>query len=548
LRSAEQAFNRRDFLEACGVSAVGALLGPGLLRAADGATPPNVVVILLDDAGYSDFGFMGAEIETPAMDRLARNGVLLTQFYNNAQCVPTRGSLLHGMSAHGCGYGTMRSHPNPKSLTGDDAYVPLRRGVVSIAEALSPQGYQTYAIGKWHLGGAPGLQPLDRGFQRFYGFLSGASQFSKEKLSAERVKNAGWRLDATPLDYDKDFPAGFYATDAFTDHAIEFVKAGKRDAPFFLYLAYNAPHWPLEAPDELVAKYQKIYANADWQALRRRRFEQQKALGLLPASAALPEPWPRSLLETPEERAKNAQSMATYAAMIERVDHNVARLMKALEKRGGLDNTLVFLLSDNGADTVHGDGWMQVNNAPFRLCKTFAHEGGGRTPLVACWPARLPAGKVNTRQYGHVQDLLPTILAAAGATLPENNPRGEVARPLEGQSILPALLDPASARNRPLAFERMGNEMIRDGDWKLVRRFNFELEDKKRGALFHTTGSRKGQWELYHLADDPTETRDLAAGRPDKVAELSALYEAWAKRVGVIDREIQSKAENTTKE
>lgn len=498
---------------------------------------PNVIVILLDDCGYGDFGFMGSEIQTPTMDRLARQGALLTNFYNYAQCVPSRGSLMHGVSAHLAGYGEMREHPRPNSLTSDDAYQPIRKGVIGIAEALKPAGYQTCAVGKWHMSGRPGAHPLDRGFDRFYGFIGGASFYLKAKLDAQKVAQANWQLDRNVLQYDKDFPENFYATDAFTDFALKFVEGSDPAKPFFLYMAYNAPHWPLDALPDDIAKYKSLYEQGDWQEVRRARFERQKQLGLIPKEAVLPDAWPRSLQETPDERAKAAKAMASYAAMLDRVDQNIGRLVSLLEKRGVLDNTLILLCSDNGADTVHGDGWMQVNNAPFRLAKTFAHEGGCRTPLVASWPKRIPAGTLNLKQVGHIKDILPTILAATGSKLPETNPRNEPVRPLEGQDLLPALCDSNTANNRPLCIERMGNEMIRDGDWKLVRRYNFDMEKKERGALFMTSGPRTGPWELYNLANDPTETKNLFNSEPERAAKMEKQYRAWADSVGVIDRE-----------
>lgn len=507
------------------------IISPGL-HAAD--TPPNVVVILMDDAGYSDFGFMGSEILTPNMDRLRSEGVLITQFYNNAQCVPTRGALLHGQSAPGSGYGSMRSHPNPESVVSDDPFVPLRRGALSIAEVLKHNGYQTFMTGKWHLGGHPALEPVARGFDHFYGITGGASQFFKAKLNAVKVRRDGWKRDGTSLTYPDDFSDDFYASDAFNDQAAEMIRQSDPDRPFFLYLAHTAPHWPLQAPEADIARYADRYANTPWQELRQQRFERLKILGLLPENAQLPAPWPRSLEpEAEHEIARENRMMATYAAMLEVADRGIGRVLEAIETRGDLENTLIFLLSDNGADTVHGDGWMQVNNTPFRLCKTFAHEGGARTPLVARWPGKIPAGATNLGQYGHVQDLLPSILDATGASLPNETPRSNAPRPLEGQSLLPALKDPKYANNVPIAIERMGNEMIRNGDWKLVRRYNFAMDDKARGSLFFTEGPREGKWELYNLAEDPTETTNLAEENPEKAAALKAQFQAWSDRVGL---------------
>ena len=320
---------------------------------------------------------------------------------------------------------------------------------------------------------------------------------------------------------------------------MRFIAEGEADRPFFLYLAYTAPHWPLQAKEADLARYRSLYATTSWQEIRRGRVERQKARGLLAEDAKLPEPWPRSLETDGGEEKRDAEAMATYAAMLDCVDQNLGRILAFLEERAQLENTLILLLSDNGADTLHGDGWVQVNNAPFRLMKTFTHEGGVRTPLVAHWPRGLPRGVVNRQHYGHVQDILPTILEATGARLPAVNPRGQPTRPLEGRSLLPALRDPAYADPRPLPIERMGNEMIRVGRWKLVRRYNHAMEAKARRALFFTEGPREGVWELYDLAVDPAETQDLAAAFPEKVAELEADYRDWMRRVGAEDREAQ---------
>lgn len=507
---------------------VAAVLGFSFVPALAAATPPNFVVILTDDMGWSDLSCYGSEIQTPHLDALARGGMRFGAFYNSAQCCPTRASLISGMYPHEAGVGDMidghslhvRQAANSPQYS--DRLDPRAR---TIAEHLRPAGYQTYMTGKWHLGYHDGQRPLQRGFDRYYGIIAGADSYRKPKTLR----------DDDTLVAPESLPADFYATDAFTTKAMEYIAAGDAAKPFFLYLAYNAVHSPFEAPADEVARQKGNY-DVGWEVIRERRFARQKELGLFPPDTRLPARDPRSQPWTGSEaQLRLAKRMETYAAMLVNMDANIGRLVKFLGQRGQLENTLILFLSDNGAwasGATYGLEWAETGDTPFRLFKLFTHEGGIRTPFIAHWPARIPAGTMNAQRYAHVKDILPTLLEAAGA-----KPLIREALPLSGRSFLHSLLDPQRVDNETLYFERLGNEAVRDGRWKLVRFYN-DLRDynsqTKRGP---GSGVRSGVWELFDLETDPNETRDLAAQQPERVGALAAQWSDWARRVGVIPRE-----------
>jgi arylsulfatase len=415
----------------------------------------------------------------------------------------------------------------------------------TIAEHLRPAGYQTYMIGKWHLGYADGQRPLQRGFDRYHGIISGADSYFKPKSLRE---------GDTPVDA-KSLPADYYTTDAFTTKAMDFIREGDATKPFFLYLAYNAPHAPFHVPEDEIAKHRGKY-DVGFEVIRERRLAKQKQLGLFPASTRLPRRDPKSQPWTGSpEQMKEVRNMEIYAAMVTRMDANIGKLTVFLRERGQLDNTLILFLSDNGAwasGATYEQEWAETGDTPFRLFKLFTHEGGIRTPFIAHWPARIPAGALQTRQYAHVKDILPTLLAAAQAgeggkekkremEIAPSSPHPSVSPslplPLTGRSFLPALLDSNHATNETLFWERLGNEAVRDGRWKLVRTYN-DIRDynaqTKRGP---GSGPRTGPWDLYDLDTDPNETHDLAAQQSEKVTSLVSQHEAWAKRIGVVPRE-----------
>ncbi len=500
---------------------------------------PNILLILADDLGFSDLGCYGGEIATPNLDALAKNGLRFTQMYNSARCSPTRASLLTGLHPHQAGF------PNLSGV--------LPAHCVTIPEALKPAGYRSYMVGKWHLNGQKS-DPVMRGFDEYYGLLGGFDTFWNEKpysrLPAKRPKRA--------------YPPGkFYATDVFGDYALDFLAASARTGqPWFFYLAFNAPHFPLHAPEADVARYEKVYADG-WDKVRERRLARQKELGLVPRDMALT---PRSAVPAnrfntaspyrnrenpawdslpPDRRADLARRMAVYAAMIDRLDQNVGRVLAALKDRGQLENTLILFLSDNGAcaewdpfgfdgksgptNVLHkgdelkkvggpgsyisyGSAWANACNTPWRLYKHYTHEGGISTPCIAHWPAGLKrAGEIDRRPL-HVHDVMPTILELAGAVYPAER-NGTKVLPCEGRSCAAAFRN-QPATPRTLFFEHEGHGAVREGKWKMV---NLE----------------PGKWELYDLSADRAELHDLAARHPEVVKDLSAQYAAWARRVGL---------------
>lgn len=486
------------------------------------ATPPsparpNVVVILADDMGYSDLGGYGGEIATPNLDRLARDGTRFVRFYNAGRCSPSRAALLTGLYPHQAGVG---------HLTEDSGH-PAYRGhlsgrSVTLPEALRTTGYRSYAVGKWHLGDGPGQGPRDRGFDRFYGLTGGGGVYFWPPMLDRRLVLDGDTVKP---------PAGWYSTDAFSDQAARFVRES-HDArrPFFLYLAYVAPHFPLQAPAEDVARYRGRYLRG-WDALRRGRFARQLRSGLIDTNWRLspraPEvPAWNGVADPPAWDAK----MAVYAAAVERMDQGVGRVLDTLAALGIERNTLVLFLSDNGGEAAHEERsrpgavagsdtsfisydppWANLSNVPFRRFKAWTHEGAIVTPLIARWPGVIPAGRT-TGEVGHVIDLLPTILDAA--RVPERRP-GAATLPPAGRSLWPVLRGGTRAGVDTLFWEHEGHRAVRRGPWKLV-------------------AARGGPWELYDLQRDPTELDDLAARQPARVDTLARLHAGWARRVGAL--------------
>jgi arylsulfatase len=504
----------------CAVSAGGA----------EAAKRPNIIIIVTDDMGYSDLGCYGGEIPTPNLDRLAKGGMRFTQFYNNAVCAPTRASLLTGLDCHRAGQAGNNVNPDDPfwKLYDWPAYHGMKVcETVTLPQILRQAGYQTYMAGKWHQGEKDGMRPTHRGFDRYYGTTMGAvnSQFAP-----------GWaecRLDDTVI---TEFPKGFYTTDTFTDYAMRFIEEGDPNRPFFLYLAHTAPHLPWDARPEDIEKHKGVY-NGNWEEIRRKRFERLKELGLLDAKAEIP-PHDRSVerwQEVPNHKNWDA-NVARYAAMVDRIDQNIGRLVGLLESRGELDNTLILYFHDNGQWAINvggGTPWAEASNSPFRLFKGTAHEGGIRTPLIAHWPARIPAGAIQRKQYAHVRDITPTLLEIAGVEPPKKF-LGRPVLPMDGHSFLRAFEDPEAAGNHPIHWEIGGSEAMRDGPWKLVRT---AAESRIENPPI-PIGKGTGEWELYNLDNDPTESKNLAADHPDRVREMAARHQMWASEVGVVPYEI----------
>ena len=488
---------------------------------------PNVVIILADDMGYADLGCYGSEIETPNLDRLAAGGLKFRRMYNGARCCPSRASLLTGLYAQQAGVGFMNDVHLP-----EEAYRGiLSQKSVTIAEVLRDAGYTTIHTGKWHVGAEDDKSswPFARGFAHVFGSPNGGLYYD--------LDTPLWRDGAiVAKEHDKP-PAGFYSTDAWTDYAIrEIADARRANRPYFLYLAHVAPHYPLQAPAELVAKYRGRYADG-WERTRERRYAKQLKLGAIDSTWKLTE-WPRDVPHWSEldaaERDRQDQMMATYAAVVERLDADVGRLMDAVH--GGHDDTLTMFLSDNGGNaesgwrgvtrgsgrpggpgytTYCGQAWATVENTPFRRYKHFADEGGIATPFLVDWPAVIPASRRGTWDDtpAHIVDLMATCADVGGATIPTRH-HGQVIPPTEGVSLRPAFAGQAMVRP-PMFWEHEGNAAERDGDWKLVR--------------------VQGEgWRLYDSAVDRSEMTNVAHEQPERVAAMAAAWQHWADRVGVI--------------
>jgi arylsulfatase len=498
---------------------------------------PNILLVMVDDMGYSDLGCYGGEIRTPTLDSLAQNGVKFARFYNCAQCCPTRAALMTGLYPHQAGVGDMNEEGSNNELwkrVGSPAYLGLKpRGIVMLPEVLRAAGYQTFMAGKWHLGKAEENWPGSRGFDKHFALIGGAcEQFTgfrswQQKGPITLFIENGQKVEK--------LPSTFYSTDTFTDHLLKFLDGADATRPWFGYLAYTAPHWPIQAHAADVAKYADTYNDAP-AVIRQRRFERQKQLGLISETARLPQldeaVTPEALQAKKETRDR---WMQTYAAMIDRVDQNLGRVVQRLRERGQLDNTLILFLSDNGSDTVRGPLWGQVSNTPFRRFKVSVNDGGIASPLIAHWPNGIaPEQRGRTvADVGHVIDLHATCLDAARTQHPKSL-RDEAVLAAEGLSLIPTLRGTGTIpADRVLCWERMGNEAVRQGQWKLVRGYGAVTED----GNITSTGPRTGEWELFDTTFDPGETTNLSAQHPERVQSLTLLFEAWAKRVGVVPRE-----------
>jgi arylsulfatase len=507
------------------------LVSLALSTVAQSASRPNIVIIMVDDMGFSDIGCYGGEIVTPNIDRLAAEGLRFKQFYNTGRCCPTRASLLTGLHPHQAGIGHMTETPALPSPLKDDPYQGyLNDRCVTLAQLLQKADYHTLMTGKWHLGyHRKDTWPLQRGFDKFFGILSGASDYFQPN------KKRGLTLMNEPVVPRE----GFYVTDDFTDTACDFVaQALEEDAdkPFFLYLSYNAPHWPLEAKPEDLKKYEGKYRHG-WDALAKERLERQRAMGLInPRWTPAEHEGPAWNSLTKKQHEVLDLRMAAYAACVDSVDQNVGKLVTALKAMNQYENTLLFFLSDNGAcqeGGVLGSGseaeirdhsltegtagprcgqaWAGASNTPFRLYKHFVHEGGMSTPLVVHWPSGIPKEKHGqwVENFGYLPDLMPTCLELAKTSYPKEYPSPA------GKSILSLIRGGVGpVHTEPVFWEHEGNRAMRDGPWKLV-------------------WAREGPWELFHLDQDRTETKDLREAHPKRFATMKRTWESWARRHGV---------------
>ena len=521
--------SRRAFIG--GAATATLLLTSTALTGAVRAQPlkrPNIVVILVDDMGFSDIGSYGSEIPTPHIDALAAGGLRFTQFYNCARCSPSRASLLTGTYPHQAGVGHLENIvvPGARGLHGK-----LEDRVVTFAEVLQQAGYYTGAAGKWHVGISHGVGPWQRGFQR-----SLISPFGEIYFPDQPEKNAQYLyLDGQKL------PAGspeigqgeWYSSDLFADWTLKFAReAEQQSKPFLLYLPFVAVHFPLMAPQEDIARFRGKYRK-NWDELRQARFEKQKALGLVGPEEQLPPRLPNTYdwdKLTEEQQDRFDQIMSVYAADIAGMDRAVGHLVDGLREQGVLDNTLILFMADNGGNAESGpDGrlegagaggaqsrvfggmnWATLENTPFQWFKHFTQEGGIATPLIAYWPKGIDPALRGTlvHEPGHLIDVMPTLLEVSGAAYPHAY-KGHDIIPMQGRSFAPAFHGQALHRNSPLFWEHEGNRAVRDGDWKLVARFGHP-------------------WELYDMAQDRSETRNLASAQPDRVQHMAALWDIWA--------------------
>lgn len=489
---------------------------------------PNFIVILADDLGYSDIGCYGGEIATPNLDKLAGRGVRFSQFYNCARCCPTRASLLTGLYNHQAGVGHMVQN---RGLAAYQGY--LNRRSVTMAEALKPAGYRTMMSGKWHVGEERPHWPVDRGFDRYFGLISGASNYFR--------LDAGRKMAVDGKPFVPNEP-GFYMTDAFTDHAVSMLReaSAKRD-PYLLYLAYTAPHWPLHALPEDIEKYRGKFMMG-WDRLREQRHERQVGMGLVDRAWGLSprdEGVPAWDTLSKEQQQEWDLRMAVYAAQIDRMDRGIGRVLEEVERAGDTEDTFVMFIADNGGcaeENIGGERnaasatpggadsftsyrrpWANASNTPFRLYKQYTHEGGIATPAIASYPRRMRQPGIISHETGHVIDVLPTLLELAGADYPKTN-QGERVQPVEGVPLNTCLLHGGGVpRNAPgLFWEHQGHKAFRQGSWKLV-------------------ANRKQNWSLYELSRDRNEMRDLAAKDPQRVERMAAEWQRWADRCGVVD-------------
>jgi len=478
---------------------------------------PNIILILVDDMGWSDIGCYGSEVATPNLDRLASEGIRFTQMHNTSKCVPSRAALQTGIYAQQSGY--------------HDSYKQPLANCVTIGEVLQTAGYKTLWSGKHH-----GVEtPVDRGYDRYYGLREGASNHFNPGPQREGEAIPAQKRPDRPffIDHEKHQPYSppkdFYTTDYFTKYALDWLDEYKdEEQPFFLYLAYTAPHDPLMAWPEDIEKYRGKYMEG-YHGIRSKRYAKQKQLGLVDDRFILSK-------ETHDEWNSLSDSlkdvedlkMAIYSAMVDRVDQKIGEILNKLENQGKLDNTLVLFMSDNGSSAevvnIPGDGkigtvgqwtslgknWANVSNTPFRYYKNYSFEGGINTPMIAYWPKGIKARNMISRFPGHFIDIMPTLVEISGADYPSHFNDQEIV-PAQGVSLWPVLQGEALERQKPLFWEWRHGKAVREGGWKLVAYGN------------------DADWELYNIIEDPTETNNLAANYPDQVMKMDQLFTNWKK-------------------
>lgn len=527
---------------------------------------PNIVVILADDLGFSDLGSYGAvEIETPKLDRLAEGGQRFTQFYNAARCSPSRASLLTGLYPHQAGVAwlagdALGGEEAPPGYTGH-----LNDQSVTAAEVLGRAGYETMMVGKWHLGN-PGndTTPWQRGFDRYFGTLVPRTYWKPGNLV----------LDGEDYDWSAHQEEPFFRTDAQADFAVRFIEehqkrdrtSGSSDRPFFMYLAFKAPHFPLQEERQNIREYRDVFKKG-WDALREERHRKLIAEEIIPAGTPLAprDPSVPAWSDVPPDEQRDwATKMAVYAALVDHMDRSIGRVVERLEQTGELRNTLLLFLSDNGAsaegigagsDQIGTDGgaapgppdtfqgylmpWANASDTPFRMYKHFTQEGGIATPLIAHWPAGMPDAQEGTitDEEGHVMDIMATALDAAGVKYPDTFD-GRPVTPMEGKSLLPVFKTGHREGHEMIFWEHEGHRAVREGRWKLVSYHGEQDEALYQWWRFSprwTPRTFATEWHLYDLEADRTELNDVAAEHPERVRRMAAAYDRWAARLPVRD-------------
>ncbi len=493
---------------------------------------PNIVIILADDLGYSDIGGYGSEINTENLDGLAKNGLKFQRFYNAARCCPTRASLLTGLYPHEAGMGGMvssvASEPEPGPYQGF-----LNNESITLAEVLRDAGYSTYMSGKWHVGEKKAHWPRKRGFDRYFGLISGGSSYFE--LDKDPVRLRQMALDDDPWEPSEE---NFYMTDAFSDYAVQYVREhgeNKSGKPFLLYLSYTAPHWPLHALPEDIRKYEGRYA-IGWDSLRQERYDKMLHIGLLDSVFRLTPreegvvPW-----EDARDKADWAKRMAVHAAMVDRMDQGIGRLIQELKDNELFENTLILFLSDNGASSEDISGrkmhdpsseigypgsyvafkkpWAIASNTPFRRYKRWLEEGGMATPMIAHWPMGITQNGI-TKETGHVVDIMATCLELGKTAYPERY-QGKQIKPLRGKSLMPVFKGEQMDKDRKVFWEHLGHQAMRKGKWKIISK------------------APEFDWELFDLEADPTELTEIGGQNPQVLAEMIRDYADWAQEVGV---------------
>lgn len=517
------------------------------------AARPNILLIVVDDVGYSDIGAFGSEISTPNIDALAAQGLMLTQFHVSPNCGPTRGAMMTGVDPHRAGMGGNHevAAANQKGQPGYEGH--LRKDVVTIAELLSDAGYHTYMTGKWHLGKG-GNNPAARGFDKSFALLNGAASHWADQAaiipgSATRYISDGQIVDELPDD--------FYSSSFYTDQLISYIDTGNDDdAPFFAYLSFTAPHNPLHVPKAYIDKYSGRF-DGGWDELAVQRLERLRTLGLV-GDSQLPHPRPEWVMAwnelNPDQKAARSRDMEIYAGMIDYVDESIGRVLDHLKQSGEYENTLIVFMSDNGpsktsiadymamggesgdffnsfdnslenkgssgSSTDIGPGWAYASATPLRLFKGYVAQGGIQVPAVVKLPGNMSSAGDRLNDLIHVMDLVPTFLSVAGAEYPDVY-NGETIVPLQGKSLMPLLTGepPTKAEPRELGWSAYGMDAYRKGEWKVLR-------------LPEPYGN--GGWQLYDLSSDPGELRDLSSEFPERTAELASAWQDYADLNGVI--------------